>query len=286
MHLEPIERCNELTRDEFTRRYLQPGRPVILTSVAHDWPATRKWTFDYLRDRHGDLQVPIVDPDYHKAGRHYMRSRFTMRFGDYLNMVQHAPTDRRIFLWNIFEHARELVDDVRNPTLCDGWIDNFPFMFFGGAGAITALHYDIDRSHVFHTHFHGRKRVMLFDQMQSALLYQHPFTVHSHVNPLQPDFARFPALRHARGYEATLQHGETLFIPSLYWHAIQYLDGGFAISLRARTSLWNYARGLMNIARHGGIDLTMNALLKSKWKQWKEQRAAVIAQRALPIRGG
>jgi len=284
MHIEPIERRSDLTRVEFIDRYLRPGLPVVLTHLTRSWPATQKWTFEYLKAQYGELHVPIVGPEYHKAGRHYMRSKARMRFADYLQSVQDGPTDKRIFLWNAFKHAPRLLDDVSNPALCDGWVDKFPFMFFGGAGSITPLHYDIDRSNVFHTHFHGRKRVMLFDQGQNAFLYQHPLTVHSQVNPLRPDFEQFPALRQARGYETTLQHGEMLFIPSLYWHVIQYLDGGFAISLRSRNSVWNYALGMLNIARHGTVDLAMNLVLQAKWKRWKELRADRAAQQALAAR--
>lgn len=281
MNLIPIERRSGLSREEFIEQFLKPKRPVVFTDLAKDWPATQKWTFAFMKQEYGHLDVPIVGPDYHVPGPNYMKSHMTMKFGEYLDMIQKGPAQYRIFLWNIFDHARELVHDVSNPTICDGWIDKYPFMFFGGAGSITNLHYDIDCSNVFHTHFWTRKHIVLFDPDQSALLYQHPYTVQSHVNPLSPDYDRFPALRKATGYETILYHGETLFIPALWWHYIVYMDGGFSISLRSRDSVVTQAKGLWNIARHFMIDKGMNAMMGARWKSWKEAHAKKRATEAM-----
>ena len=281
MKLMPIERRTGLTREEFIETYLKPKRPVIFTDLVKDWPATQKWTFEFLKAEYGNLEVPIVGPDFHKPGPNYMKSNMTMKFGEYLDLIQNGPTEYRIFLWNIFDHARELIRDVNNPSICDGWIDKYPFMFFGGAGAVTNLHYDIDCSNVFHTHFHTRKHIVLFDQRQSPFLYQHPYTVQSHVNPLKPDYERFPALKQVQGYETILYHGETLFIPALWWHYIVYMDGGFSISLRTRDNVFTQAKGIWNITRHFVVDKGMNAVMGSRWKTWKETRAKNRALKAL-----
>ena len=283
MELIQIERRTGLTREAFIEEYLKPKRPVVFTDLSKDWPATQKWTFEYLKQHHGDLDVPVVGPDFHKPGPNYMKSHLTMKFGDYLDMIQKGPTEYRIFLWNVMDYAPDLVNDVSNPTICDGWVDRYPFMFFGGAGAVTGLHYDIDCSNVFHTHFWTRKHIVLFDQSQSELLYQHPYTVQSHVNPLKPDYERYPALHKAKGYETILTHGETLFIPSLWWHHIVYMDGGFSLSLRSVDSVLHQAKGLYNIARHFVVDKGMNAVMGPNWKKWKETQAAKRAAAAASI---
>jgi hypothetical protein len=279
MKLLPIERRSGLGRDEFIANYLKPKRSVVFTDLAKDWPAIRKWTFEFLKQHYGHLDVPIVGPDFYKPGPNYMKSHLTMKFGEYLDLIRKGPTEYRVFLWNIFDHARELVHDVRTPSICDGWLDKYPFMFFGGAGAVTSLHYDIDCSNVFHTHFRTRKHVVLFDQRQNSNLYRHPFTVHSPVNPLKPDYQRFPASERAVGCETMLTHGETLFIPSLWWHHIVYLDGGFAISLRSNDNFLTRARGLWNILCHFVVDKGMNAVWGNGWTKWKERQAAKRAER-------
>jgi len=283
MKLIPIEKRAGLTREEFIENYLKPKKPVVLKDLADQWPATQKWTFDFFIENYGYLEVPVIGPDYHKPGPTYMKSNVTMTFGEYLNIIRKEPTKYRVFLWNILDHAKELAKDVSNPDICDGWVDNYPFMFFGGAGAITGLHYDIDCSHVFHTHFWTRKHIVLFDQTQNPYLYQHPFTVQSHVNPLQPDYDRFPALQKATGHETILEHGETLFIPSMWWHYIVYLEGGYSLSLRAKDGLMGTAKGLLHIAQHFVVDKGMNTLMPRKWKSWKEEQAEKRAQEAMNL---
>ena len=146
-------------------------------------------------------------------------------------------------------------------------------MFFGGEGSKVALHYDIDLSHVFLNQFHGRKRVVLFGPEQSKYLYQHPFTVASYVDVNNPDYEKFPALRYAQGYETILNPGETIFMPSGYWHYIEYIDGGYSMSLRANESYSRRARGLWNIARHYVVDKGMNRIMGDNWRRVKEDMA-------------
>ncbi len=273
MQLQPIEKRSGITPEEFREQYLLPGRPVVFRDLAADWPATQKWTFNYLKKNYGQLKVPLFGNDFHDAGKGYMSPKVHMPFAEYLDLIQAGPTDLRMFLYNIFLHAPELVNDVKMPTIMPGFVKEYPFMFFGGQGAVVKLHYDIDCSSVFLTQFQTRKRVTLFAPDQSRYLYQHPFTVQSHVDVLNPDYEKYPAFKKAVGWDTVLEHGETVFIPSTFWHFIQYVDGGFSISLRANDSVFTRIRGLSNIARHFVVDKGMNKLLGPKWKHWKEVKA-------------
>ena len=110
-----------------------------------------------------------------------------------------------------------LLDDYRSPSdLMGGFLDKYPNMFFGGKGSVTFLHYDIDLAHIFHTHFNGRKRVILFDQKWSERLYRIPFATYAleDYDIEKPDFNKFPALDGVEGVEAILEHGDTLFMPT------------------------------------------------------------------------
>ena len=280
MEFHPIERRTGLTRDEFIADFLVPRKPVIFTDLASDWPATQKWTFDWLRSNHGSIDVPLFDNNVHKTNAYFQVAK-TMKFGDYLTLIEKGPTNLRIFLFDIFKKVPSLNDDVRFPTIMDGFVTGYKFVFFGGQGAEVNLHYDMDCSHVFLTQFRTRKKVILFPPSQSRFLYQHPFTVMSHVHPLKPDYEKYPAAINAEGYETVLQHGETLFIPQLWWHYINYIDGGFSLSLRANDSVLTALRGAYNIRRHGAVGKCINALLGSRWQNWKEEKAASRAMEAL-----
>jgi len=272
MKLETIERRSGLTREEFINEYEQHSRPVVFTDLAKDWPATEKWTFDYLQKTYGHLEVPLYDNNFRDSGKDYLSSKTVMKFGDYLDLIQERPTELRMFLYNIFMHAPEMVKDFQIPNITDGFMKRLPFMFFGGKGSREDLHYDLDCATVFITQFQTRKRVILFAPDQSPYLYQHPFTVQSEVRLDRPDYEAHPAVRLAKGFECVLNHGETLYIPRLFWHYIYYIDGGFSISLRKHTP-YTQLRGLYNISRHFLIDKGMNFVLGHRWKEAKQQMA-------------
>jgi hypothetical protein len=282
MELAQIERRSGLTRKEFLDEYYKPKRPVVITDLAQSWPATQKWTFENLIRQYGHLEVPVIGPDFHKPGPNYMKSQKKMKFGDYLQMIQAGPTDYRIFFWNIFDHAAEMANDFSAPKhLCGGFFNTMPRMFFGGAGAFTPIHYDLDWSNNFHTHFQTRKHIILFPYSQGKYLYQHPFTVQSPVNPANPDYERFPALKLAKGEETILTHGETLFIPALWWHHIGYMEGGYSLTLRSYDNPFTVARGFTNVVRHYVVDKTLNNIWGAGWKDWKEEQAQKNAQKIL-----
>lgn len=280
MNLQPVERRTGLTREEFEREYQATNTPVIFTDLAKDWPATEKWTFEWLKSNYGHLEVPLYDNDFRKPGKDYLTPTKKMPFGDYLDIIEAGPTDLRMFLYNILKEAPELNKDFAMPTITDGFLKSFPMMFFGGQGARVDLHYDLDCASVFITQFQRKKKVILFAPDQSPLLYQHPFTVQSEVRMDNPDFEKHPALKKATGYECTIEHGETLFMPSLFWHFMYYTEGGFSLSLR-RHSMASQARGIWNISRHFVVDKGMNFVMGEKWHDIKANLAQRKAQAAM-----
>ncbi len=279
MNLQPIERRTGLSRREFEEEYLKKDKPVIFTDLVKDWPAVNKWTFDFFQKEYGHIEVPIYDNSFRKAGKDYLTPKQTMKFGDYLELIQNEPTELRMFLFNMFKHAPELANNISFPRITDGWL-NLPLMFFGGEGSKVDLHYDLDCANVFLTQFQTRKKVILFAPDQSPYLYQHPFTVQSSVMLDNPDYEKHPALALADGYEDVISHGETLFMPSLWWHYIYYLDGGFSISLRTHNA-YTRMRGAWNVSRHFLVDKSMNMLLGNRWSSIKENMAQRKAETAM-----
>lgn len=281
MDLKPVERRTGLTKEAFAAEYLAPMKPVVFTDLTASWPARQRWTIEHFKSRYGHLRVPVVSNNYSKPGKGYMTPDRIISFKEFLDILESGPNDLRIFLWNIFRVAPELRNDFLIPDIMDGFVDELPFMFFGGEGSKVALHYDIDMSHVFLNQIHGRKRVILFEPDQSVNLYRHPFTVASYVDLNQPNYEKYPALAKVKGIEVMLQPGETLFMPSGYWHYIEYTDGGYSISLRSFGSLPARVRGLANIATHYVVDKGMNRLIGPNWRKWKERLAERRAEGAL-----
>jgi len=273
MKMLEIDRRSGLSAIEFREEYLLPNKPVIFTDLTKDWEALEKWTLDFFKTQYGHLQCPVFSSNYSKPGKGYMTHDKLMRFDEYLTLTAAGNTDLRLFLYDIFKPAPELRADFRFPTVMGGFIKRFPLMFFGGKGSEVTMHYDIDCANVFLTQFVGNKRVILFSPEESKKLYHHPFTVKSLIDPKRPDMERFPALNHVTGYDTILRHGETIFMPSRYWHYMQYLDFSFGLALRSQNGIASSLQGGVNIASHYLIDKTMNVALGTKWHEWKEAKA-------------
>ncbi|NIO09168.1 MAG: hypothetical protein GTO40_14610 [Deltaproteobacteria bacterium] len=128
--------------------------------------------------------------------------------------------------------------------------------------------------HVLHTVLYGKKRVVLFPHEESKNLYRHPFNTRSYVDVDKPDFHRFSLLRKVKGFQAIVHPGETLFIPSGYWHYMVYEEGGYAVTVRCpNASMAKRFRGYFNIVVNFPIDMLMNRLLGKQWYAFKERQA-------------
>ena len=283
--LKPIEVVDDITREEFYTKYLKPRKPVVIRNMARTWPAYQKWTLDYLKQTVGDVEVPLHNSSKADPSAPINAPIAKMKFGEYVDLIKDTPTDLRIFLFDPIKAAPQLVKDYVAPKdLMGGFLDKYPNMFFGGKGSLTFLHYDIDLAHIFHTHFNGRKHVLLFENKWKKRLYKIPFATYALENYdiSNPDYEKFPALDGVEGVECFLEHGDTLFMPTGYWHWMKYLDGSFSISLRAWDKSWVVkARSLSNLTVQRNFDNFMKRVFRKRYMDWKEKKAVENANYAL-----
>ncbi|MBB5635821.1 hypothetical protein HDF26_003740 [Pedobacter cryoconitis] len=283
--LTQIDCVDDISKEDFEKNYLNARRPLIIKNMAKNWPAYQKWSMDYMKTVVGDKTVPLYDSSKADPAKPINAAAAEMKFSDYIDLIKTTPTDLRIFLFDPIKQAPKLLKDYIAPKdLMGGFLDSYPNMFFGGKGSVTFLHYDIDMAHIFHTHFNGRKHVILFENKWKERLYQIPYATYAleDYDIENPDFDKFPALKGVKGVEAFLEHGDTLFMPTGYWHWMKYLDGSFSISLRAWDKSWAVkARSLYNLTIQRKFDDFMKANFKEKYMAWKERLAVKRANKAL-----
>ena len=291
MELRPVDLVHTISPLEFQEKYYHPGMPVVIKDLAKAWPAYHKWTWDYFKQIVGDRQVGIYNNVKSDAYTPINKADQYTTFGEYIDMVSKGPAAWRIFLFNIFSHAPQLTEDFEWPDhLMKGFVKRVPMLFVGGQGSITHMHFDIDLSHILHTQFTGKKRVLLFPYDEQHKLYRKPFEVLSmadfsnYADPAKSklDTDRFPATRLARGYEVVLEHGDTLFMPAGYWHHIEYLDSGFAMSLRAlQNSFTGKLKGAWNLVGMRNIDTLLKRTAPLWWYNYKKEKLLKAAKREL-----
>lgn len=276
MKLIPVQKTNKINSRRFLNEHMKPRIPIILEDfVDPESPAFKKWSFEYFKEIAGDQKVNIYGNEIDSLNRVASQPIAQSTFSEYLDLIDSAPTEHRLFLFNLLTIKPELKDDLIYNDVTNGKILKWlPFMFFGGEGSATRNHIDIDMSHVFITQFHGIKKIWLFPWEQSDLMYKLPYNFHSLPNIKDPDYRAYPALLYLQGYEAVLHPGETLYIPSGWWHYIQYETGGYSVSVRALpSSLLEKWRGFKNLVVTRNFDNLMRNLFKEKWFNYKIKKA-------------
>lgn len=273
---EKIDSVENISIENFNQNYFNPQKPVIIKGLAKEKEAGNYWSIDYFKKKMGDVIVDIYD-NKNKENR---KSAFTtpdlkMKFADYLDILsKDEPSDLRIFLFDLFKHNPNLQKEFPCPNLFKGVLDNIGHMFFGGKDATVRIHYDIDMSNVLLTHFVGKKRVVLISPEYSDILYRLPLNTYSLINPDQPDYEKHPALKYVKGYDFILNPGDSLFMPSGYWHYMTYLEVGFSVSYRRiGPTLSNPIKGLINLGIYMPLDKLLNKTLNDKWFFTKEHLA-------------
>jgi histone arginine demethylase JMJD6 len=250
--IQNIERRNNLSYDEFARKYLKPLRPVILTDAIRDWKAMSRWTPEFFKSNYGSMVVTVEDRQYKMA--------------DFIDLVlksnEQAPAP---YLRNecISELFPELFADLKPepPYFFPNWLmDRFypekmnrtlhrlsaHEIYIGGEGTkFPSLHFDGFHTHAFINHIYGRKEFIAYSPNQSGYMY--PKTSLPNVSRLNdvehPDLSKYPLFSQAVPIKFYLEPGETLFVPSGWWHTARILSPAISVSVNvANSSNWSDLR--------------------------------------------
>lgn len=155
--------------------------------------------------------------------------------GEYVHLLRHGENTSLV----VTEQGSPeiLTALISVPGLCqyrqhlDGMQSVVSEFFVAGAGQSAHLHFDWDHRHVFLYQVFGQKRVSLISPTMGHLL--RPL-----VNMSQLDLEdmaepkRLELLRNLNAYDAVLNPGETIYIPALMWHHLDYLDTAMSLGLR------------------------------------------------------
>lgn len=236
-----LDRRERLSYERWARDYLLESRPVIINDAMPEWRAMTEWTPELLKKKLGSKPLRI-GPDYipfNEITDAVLESSHENP-GPYLRNVDiekeipeiHADVQPRLrYATPNWKASRLMPKD---------WIfpDDLVEVFFGGRGSrFPQLHQDWWGMHVFITQVYGKKKALLFHPDDRPYLYPTEVnTLFSAVDNFEdPDFSKFPNLKNATPYWATLEPGETLFVPNGWWHTTYMLE----VSITVITVNWN-----------------------------------------------
>jgi hypothetical protein len=278
LNLQDIPRVKSISKEDFIKHYYKPQKPVVIEQFTKNWPAFSKWKLEYFKEIAGDKIVSLYDDRPVSCKDGFNEAHIKMPLKDYIHLLQSGSTKYRIFLWNILKEVPELQNDFTYPDLGLKLLKKLPMLFFGGKGTHTFMHFDIDLANIFHFHFEGEKEIILFDQKQNKYLYKvpHALITREDIDFSNPDFEKWPALKHAKGFKTHLNHGDMLYMPEGYWHYMKYKTTGFSLSLRAipRNPI-NFSKAVYNLFVMRNLDNVMRKMKGQKWIDWKNAQAVL-----------
>jgi hypothetical protein len=231
-----VEKRGGVGRDEFVERYVRGCRPVVLTDVADDWPATKRWSPQHLKERYGHLEVEIQAE--RSANQRYeqdkLKHKRQVRLGDFVDRVLRMGPSNDEYLTANNELLRRpefapLLDDIGTlPAVCDrAKLAERSSFWFGPGGTVTPLHHDTVM--LFHTQVVGRKRWRFISPLETPRLYNH-YDVYSEVNLDAVDLVRHPDFEGVKVLDVVVEPGETMFLPLGWWHQVSSLDVSMSFS--------------------------------------------------------
>ena len=232
---------DKVSSETFEREYLEQNRPVIITDALSDWDAMGKWSPAYLSSALKAKQITVAvssegqfnyDPN---SGVAEDASRYRYAQMDFENAVsaicQDGTEHYYLMQRSIPDEFPELLQDIRTPTWLNGQSPAIN-LWFGSAENVTPLHYD--HTNNFFAQVYGRKRLTLFDPMQTDLLYPYPLEASanhvSFIDPEQPDFEKYPNSRQARAFVGLIEPGELLYLPAYWWHHVRSLQISISVN--------------------------------------------------------
>jgi ribosomal protein L16 Arg81 hydroxylase len=278
-----IDVITDINSEEFKKKYFIPQKPVVIRNLIKNEEAGKKWNFDYFKTTMGNLDVDVYDNSIKNDSSAYTSADFKMKFKDFLTVIEkNEYTGLRMFLFNLFKYNSQLRKEFPCPAIFKGILDNVGFTFFGGKDTVVRMHYDIDMSNILHTQVWGHKRVVLFSPENNDLLYTLPLNTYTLANIENPDYDSYPGLRFVKGHECLLQPGDTVFIPSGYWHLMTYLDGGMSVAYRKIAPTFKTKlQGVLNLGVYMPIDKLMAFIFNQKWVSVKIKIAQERANKSI-----
>lgn len=247
-----VGRIEDPSAAAFFKRYVQANRPVVISGAMEDWPALDHWSWDYLAEVAGDCSGEVIVsrnglyPDY--VTQPSPMAKVEMGFSEFLRRA--VPADgaeplppilgpgETCYLYGksyLLDAVPALRTGLRTPACLGSVAEPFRRLWISSTGCVTPLHYDLSNGLL--CQVRGAKQVWLFDPGQFDRLYprgaQFPgldnFERQSQVDIQHPDSEAFPEFRRAAALECHLRQGDTLFIPSNWWHEVETLEPSLSV---------------------------------------------------------
>ncbi len=284
----PVRELTGITADDIGDDVLTSEQPLVIRGLAANWPAVKQGLesatqlADYLLDFDSNNVVTALCAPAEAGGRIFYNSDMTGFNFEY----------RRLALKDAVQEVLALAGDASPPSIyvgstnVDHWLPGFreqndlPIRHLEPLASIwignqsrVAAHYDFPSNIA--CVVAGRRRVVLFPPEQMENLYVGPLDFTPAGQPISlvdfaaPDLEQFPRFGDAleSAQIATLNPGDALVVPSMWWHHLEALD-----DFNVLVNYWwrdtpSYMGAPLNVLQHAILGL--RDLPATQRKQWR-----------------
>ncbi|KAL0095023.1 hypothetical protein J3Q64DRAFT_1716994 [Phycomyces blakesleeanus] len=245
--------------EKFLHHHLIPNLPALIgPSLTAEWEATKSWVtveqdksdsnrsrripnYEHLRTIYGSCKVQVADCN----DRYFTdQKRSEMTFDDFVDLWQKDTGKSRFYLkdWHFVQARPEIKayevpkifeDDWLNGywvgrKMADGSEDDYRFSYMGGDGTFTPFHADVYRSYSWSSNICGVKKWTLFRPGQEHLYKNKRGDLVYDIRNVDP--LEFPDFERAERIVLYQKAGETLFVPSGWFHQVENLGPTISIN--------------------------------------------------------
>eukprot|EP00937_MAST-01D_sp_MAST-1D-sp2_P006899 g6899.t1 len=238
----PVEELHELPSPALLYEHARSNRPFVVRGGLRGQAPLRAWTDAYMAREFGSSPVEV---EWEKKEDRFGRAPVEWPLRRYI--AQKGRAESRDALYVVHDLTPRMLREWRvlKPLACRETRMQKVLMWFSSGGTVSGLHNDGYEN--FLTMLAGRKRVLLFDQGQSANLYavQARVTSTSPIDVDAVDMTLFPRAARLRYREVELHEGDMLYIPKWYWHQVRsFPQAGAPVGERRNLAVnfwWRYA---------------------------------------------
>jgi len=232
----PKINARDLPYEAFLRDYVALNRPVVIQDAAPGWSALENWKPEYFKTQFGEQVVEVTYGVKQKLAdvMDGVLASTAEKPGPYLHKViihQHMPQLLpALSPENVYSFPRRYCSPLMPKRFHrpDGYLK----LLIGGVGGkFPLMHFDSDNAHAMITEIYGDKEFVLFAPEDTPYVYPHensPGT--SQIDDLDHvDLTRFPEFPKATQYRVIIGPGESMFVPSRWWHSARVVTTSVSV---------------------------------------------------------
>jgi lysine-specific demethylase 8 len=245
-----IPRTTMPSQEDFLREYAYQREPVVITDLFEGQEISQITTVQDAVSAWGEVKL-VVQEEYTSAeGNAAAPEPTAMSLRDYVEFSRSNPETR--LCCTEYETPARVLASFELPEICRithpgeeilglpkkyGDYDLVTAIFLANAGNVGHLHFDGDQRDVLLHQVYGRKRVVLFPPAAAKHLrtldgpYSRPSLAGLYLEDMSLE-EKLGWVEQAGGYHTVLEPGESIYIPMLMWHHLEYMDDAMSFNYR------------------------------------------------------